>query len=232
MVTSSFPAGQQPATGAVVDQRTYAPYHQHFIVARLDLDVDGEPNTVYTVESRALPLTDANPHGLALVTDETPLRTESQGRQDYAWDSQRCWKIASARSVNGLGGAPAYKLIPGGSFPALIDESSPAFRRAEVIGHTLWVTPYAPGERWPCGEFPNLSAADYGLPAWTARDRPIEDTDIVLWHVFGLHHITRPEDWPVMPTDRTSFWLKPWGFFDRNAALDVPPSRYEHGHEQ
>ena len=80
-----------------------------------------------------------------------------------------------------------------------------------------------PSERWPCGEFPNLSAADYGLPAWTARDRPIEDTDVVLWHVFGLHHITRPEDWPVMPSDRTSFWLKPWGFFDRNPALDVPP---------
>jgi primary-amine oxidase len=229
MVASPFPAGRPPATGAVVDQSTYAPYHQHFIVARLDLDVDGEPNTVYSVESRALPVTDANPHGLAMVIEETPLRTESDGRQDYRWDTQRSWKIASTRSINGIGGRPAYKLIPGGSFPALIDESSPAFQRAEVIGHTLWVTPYAPGERWPCGEFPNLSAADYGLPAWTARDRPIEDTDVVLWHVFGLHHLTRPEDWPVMPADRTSFWLKPWGFFDRNAALDVPPSPHEHG---
>jgi primary-amine oxidase len=230
MVTSSFPPGQPPATGTVVDQRTYAPYHQHFIVARLDLDIDGEPNTVYAVESRALPVTDANPHGLALVTEETPLRTEADGRQDYSWDTQRSWKVASTRSVNAAGGRPAYKLIPGGSFPAMIDESSPAFQRAEVIGHTLWVTPYAPGERWPCGEFPNLSAADYGLPAWTARDRPIEDTDVVLWHVFGLHHLTRPEDWPVMPADRTSFWLKPWGFFDRNAALDVPPTPHELGH--
>ena len=47
---------------------------------------------------------------------------------------------------------------------------------------------------------------------------------MVCWHVFGLHHLTRPEDWPVMPVDRTSFWLKPWGFFDRNPALDVPPA--------
>ena len=229
MVTSSFAPGQPPATGMVVDQRTYAPYHQHFIVARLDLDVDGEPNTVSSVESVVLPVTEANPHGLAMVTQETPLRTESDGRQDYSWETQRSWKIASTRSLNSTGGRPAYKLIPGGSFPALIDESSPAFQRAEVIGHALWVTPYAPAERWPCGEFPNLSTADYGLPAWTARDRPIEDTDIVLWHVFGLHHLTRPEDWPVMPADRTSFWLKPWGFFDRNAALDVPPSPHQHG---
>jgi primary-amine oxidase len=224
MVTSYFPAGEQPATGALVDQRTYAPYHQHFIVARLDLDVDGQPNTVYACESQALPVTDANPHGLALVTAETPLRTESDGRQDYDWGTQRAWKVAASRSVNGLGTRPAYKLVPGGSFPPMLDESSPAFQRAEVIRHTLWVTPYSPAERWPCGEFPNLSLVDRGLPAWTARDRPIEDTDVVLWHVFGLHHITRPEDWPVMPVDRTSFWLKPWGFFDRNPALDVPPS--------
>ena len=224
MVTSSFPPGQQPATGALVDERTYAPYHQHFIVARLDLDVDGAPNTVFAVESEALPVSSANPYGLALVTRETALLTESDGQQDYDWETQRGWKIASTATSNGLGGRPAYKLVPGGSFPPVIDESSPAFQRAEVIGHTLWVTPYEPAERWPCGEFPNLSSAGYGLPAWTARDRPIEDADVVLWHVFGLHHITRPEDWPVMPVDRTSFWLKPWGFFDRNPALDVPPS--------
>src|SRR5215469_15661438 len=223
MVTSSFPPGRQPPTGTVVDRRTYAPYHQHFIVARLDLDIDGEPNTVSAVESRAVPAGGANPFGLALVTQETPLETESDGRQDFDWHVQRGWLVASTQSVNSLGGRPAYKLVPGGSFPPMIDESSPAFQRAQVIGHTLWVTPYEPGERWPSGEFPNLSAADNGLSAWTARNRPIQDTDIVLWYVFGLHHLTRPEDWPVMPADRTSFWLKPWGFFDRNPALDVPP---------
>ncbi|MDT5237168.1 MAG: primary-amine oxidase, partial [Mycobacterium sp.] len=31
----------------------------------------------------------------------------------------------------------------------------------------------------------------------------------------------RPEDWPVMPVDVVSFWLKPFGFFDRNPSLDV-----------
>ena len=228
MVTSFFPPGRQPATGALVDHRTYAPYHQHFIVARLDLDVDGVQNTVFAAESRSVAAGPASPHGLALVTDETPLRTEAEGRQDVSWQIQRSWKVAASATRNGLGQAPAYKLLPGGSFPPMMDPSSPARRRAEVIGHALWVTPYHPEERWPCGEFPNLSAADSGLPAWTAADRPIEDADVVLWYVFGLHHITRPEDWPVMPVDRTSFWLKPWGFFDRNPALDVPPGPHQH----
>jgi primary-amine oxidase len=224
MVTSFFPPGRQPATGALVDQRTYAPYHQHFIVARLDLDVDGRENTVFAAQGRYLAAGPGDPYGLALVIDETPLRTEAEGRQDISWQTQRSWKIAAPGRRNSLGLAPAYKLVPGGSFPPMIDPSSPVRRRAEVIGHTLWVTPYRPDERWPCGEFPNQSAADTGLPVWTAADRPIADSDVVLWYVFGLHHITRPEDWPVMPVDRTSFWLKPWGFFDRNPALDVPPS--------
>ena len=47
MVTTPFTEGaEQPPTGTLVDARTYAPYHQHFLVARLDLDVDGEQNTV------------------------------------------------------------------------------------------------------------------------------------------------------------------------------------------
>jgi primary-amine oxidase len=229
MVTSYFPDGQQPPTGTLVDERTYAPFHQHFIVARLDLDVDGAANTVYATESAALPVGSGNPDGLGLVVRETPLRTESEGRQDYDWQRQRAWKVVNDNVRNGLGGPVGYKLVPAGSFPALLDPSSAVFRRAEVIGHSLWVTPYRQDERWPCGEFPTLAERDTGLPRWTAQDRPIENTDVVLWYVFGIHHITRPEDWPVMPADSVSFWLKPFGFFDRNPALDVPPAG-PHGH--
>jgi len=224
MVTTQFPAGRQPPYGTLVDERTYAPFHQHFIVARLDLDVDGTANTVYASESEALPVSADNPHGLALVVRNTALRSEDDGRQDYDWHSQRSWKIVNDNVANGLGSQVGYKLLPTGSFPPLLDPSSPAFRRAQAIGHTLWVTPYHSDERWPCGEFPTLSDEDTGLPVWTARNRSIENTDVVLWYVFGIHHITRPEDWPVMPVDRVSFWLKPFGFFDRNPALDVPPS--------
>jgi primary-amine oxidase len=222
VVTSHVPRdGSEPRTGTVVDQGTYAPFHQHFIVARLDLDVDGPDNTVHAVESR---VTGDDPWGLGLEIVDTPLRTEAEGKQDYDWATQRGWKVVNPSARNGLGTPVGYKLVPSGAFPPLLGPSTPAFKRAEVIGHTLWVTPYRADERWPCGDFPNLSLNDEGLPAWTAANRSIDDTDVVLWYVFGIHHITRPEDWPVMPTDAVSFWLKPFGFFDRNPALDVPPS--------
>ena len=224
MVTTSFNEGEHPPYGTLVDNRTYAPHHQHFLVARLDLDVDGEENTVYMSESVVLPTSSENPYGVAMMQRNMPLRTEEEGKQDYEWRTQRYWKVVNDGTKNGLGTPVGYKLVPGACLPAMFDPSSPVLQRAGVLGHTLWVTPYRENERWPSGAFPTQATIDTGLPDWTKQNRSIENTDVVLWYVFGIHHVTRPEDWPVMPVDTISFWLKPFGFFERNPALDVPPS--------
>jgi primary-amine oxidase len=224
MVTSHFPRGRQPPYGTLVDERTYAPFHQHFLIARLDLDIDGAANTVYATQSEALPMGPDNPHGVALVQRSTPLRSEQDGKQDYDWSTQRAWKVVNDQVRNGLGTPVGYKLVPGDCFPAMLAPDSPVLRRAQALAHTLWVTPFDENERWPCGDFVVQSHGDRGLPVWTAKNRSIQDSDIVLWYVFGIHHITRPEEWPIMPVDTVSFWLKPVGFFDRNPALDVPPA--------
>jgi primary-amine oxidase len=92
---------------------------------------------------------------------------------------------------------------------------------AVFAAHHLGVTPSAPREMHAGGDYPAFG--DSGLAAWAAADRPVEDTDLVLWHVVGSTHLVRPEDWPVMPVERVGFALKPLGFFDRNPALDLPP---------
>jgi Cu2+-containing amine oxidase len=69
--------------------------------------------------------------------------------------------------------------------------------------------------------YPTQSGPDTGITRWIEVDAPLVGTDVVLWYVFGIHHITRPEDWPVMPVDTISFWIKPFGFFDRNPTLDL-----------
>jgi primary-amine oxidase len=232
MVTTPLVPGQPNPNGTLVDERTYAPFHQHFLVARLDLDVDGPDNTVFMTESFAEPIGPDNPHGLSVVVRNVPLRTEQEGMQDVDFGTQRAWKVMNTNVVNGLGTHPSYKLVPTGALPPMFDPDSPVMKRANVIGHTLWVTPNDPGERWPAGEFVNQSVADTGLGEWTKANRSIDNTDVVLWYVFGLHHITRPEDWPVMPVDVVSFWLKPFGFFDRNPALDVPATESDACHAE
>lgn len=224
MVVSNFDEGATHPHGTLVDHRTYAPYHQHFLVARLDLDVDGTENTVYASETEIEPVGPNNPYGLSLRQRNTPLRTESEGKQDFCWETQRAWKVVNDNTRNGIGTPPAYKLVPGAAIPSMFDPSSPVLARCRAIEHTLWVTPNSPEERWPAGEFVTQSKEDHGLPAWTEGNRSIENTDVVLWYVFGIHHITRPEDWPIMPVDTVNFWLKPVGFFDRNPSLDVAPN--------
>jgi primary-amine oxidase len=225
MVTTPYAEGSEPPrTGTVVDNRTYAPFHQHFIVARLDLDVDGDDNTVMEVDSIAPPVAADNPYGLALVTEATPVRSESEAARDYNWDTQRSWKVVNPNRTNRQGTNTAYKLVPTGSFPPMLDPTTVQYLRSPVIGHTLWVTRHHEDERWPAGKHPTQSEDDAGMTRWVTDDEPLENTDVVLWYVFGIHHITRIEDWPIMPADTVSFWLKPFGFFDQNPSIDVAPS--------
>lgn len=92
MVVSHFPEGGSHPHGTLVDDRTYAPFHQHFIVARMDLDVDGENNTVYRSETQRVPTGPDNPYGLSLRQVNTPLRTEEEGKQDPHYPTQRSWR--------------------------------------------------------------------------------------------------------------------------------------------
>ncbi len=86
------------------------------------------------------------------------------------------------------------------------------------------MTRYDPRQRYPAGEFVNQHPGGAGIPQWTAADRPLDGEELVLWHTFGVTHVPRPEDWPVMPVDTCGFILRPHGFFDRNPTLDVPRS--------
>ena len=221
IVVTSHVVDGEPLHGTVVDQGTYAPFHQHFIVARLDLDVDGPDNTVYAVSSEA---SSDDPYGLGLVVRERPLRTGVGGEAGLRLvgtagleGGQR--GRAERAGLPGRIQARAVRGVPAAARPLLTGVLAGRGDRAHAMGHAV-----PSGRAVAVRRLPNLSLRDAGLPAWTAADRPIENTDVVLWYVFGIHHITRPEDWPVMPTDAVSFWLKPFGFSSRNPALDVPPS--------
>ncbi len=209
-----------------------APYHQHLFNVRLDVEVDGPDNAVYEVDAVRTPAPGSaeNPWGNAFGTTATLLDTELAARRDVDPARSRTWRIANRSRRNGVGGPTAYKLLPGSTPTLLADPTSSVGRRAAFASHNLWVTPFDPEERRAAGDYPNQHGGGAGLPNWTAADRPVVDTDIVLWHSFGVTHIPRPEDWPVMPVEYTGFTLIPVGFFDRNPALDVPPSP-DHCHD-
>jgi len=208
----------------VVAPGVAAPHHQHLFSARLDLDVDGPVNAVHEVEAEPVPPGPDNPWANAFRQKSTRLRTELVAQRDVHAPTSRAWTVVNPGRTNGLGQPVGYQLVPTMSTPTLLaSPTSSVAARAGFARHNLWVTPYRRDERRAAGDYPNQHTGGDGLPRWTAGDRSIEDTDVVLWYTFGVTHFVRPEDWPVMPVEYTGFLLRPVGFFDRNPALDLPP---------
>ncbi|MEQ3551940.1 primary-amine oxidase [Pseudonocardia nematodicida] len=199
-----------------------APFHQHLFSARLDMTVDGLTNAVEEVEAARVPMGGANPYGNAFARSAVRLRSESDGQRDASPGTGRVWHVVNTERTNALGQPVGYVLHPQGQPTLLADPASSIAARAGFATRALWVTRYDPAQRYSAGDFVNQHPGGAGLPSYVTADRDVDGQDIVLWHTFGLTHFPRPEDWPVMPVDRTGFTLKPAGFFDRNPALDVP----------
>jgi primary-amine oxidase len=222
--TGAVAPGEQPRHGVLVAPQLNAVVHQHFFNVRLDMEVDGPRNAVEEVWTEALPPGPENPYGNAFEAHRRRFETESEGRRRLDPASARWWEIVNPSVRHRLGAPVAYRLVPGENAIPFAQPDAPVRRRAGFIDEHLWVTAYDPAERFAAGDYPNQHPGGDGLPAYTSRDRPIADSDIVVWYTFGHHHVPRPEDWPVMPVATIGFSLKPVGFFERNPSLDVPPS--------
>ena len=221
--TMAVAPGEQPAFASMIAPQLAAPFHQHLFNVRLDAEIDGPANAVYEVDSMAMPPGPDNPWSNAFAPVSTLLETEAHASRVVNPSASRYWKIVNRGTKNRLGVPVGYKLMPGPTPTLLAHPESSVARRAGFATRNLWVTPYHPEERRAAGDYPNQHAGGDGLPKWTVEDRSIVDRDIVVWHTFGITHVPRPEDWPVMPVEYTGFHLMPVGFFDRNPALDVPP---------
>ena len=216
--------GKTTPYGRMVAPNVNAMIHEHYFNVRLDMNVDGDKNSVVEVEADLVPSGPDNPHGNAHGTRETLLETESDAARDIKPELGRHWKVVNRTEHNRMGGHTGYRLVPGANVKPMHQPGSPFMKRAGFIEHDLWVTPYDANQRFPSGNYVNLSAGGDGLPAWTQANRSVKDEDVVLWYTTGLMHVPRPEDFPVMPVEYIGFKLQPVGFFDRNPALDVPPS--------
>ncbi len=226
MQTMAVAPDEQPGYGELVAPQLAAPNHQHLFNFRLDFDIDGKTNSVYEVDVEAVPAGADNSFANAFVTRPTLLARESEAQRLVDPARSRTWKIVNPSRHNRVGQPVGYKLIPGSTPTLLASPDSSIGRRATFATKNLWVTPYSRDEMRAAGEYPNQHAGGGGLPEWTAVDRALDDTDVVVWYTFGVTHIPRPEDWPVMPVEYTGFTLVPFGFFDRNPSLDVAPQEH------
>jgi primary-amine oxidase len=222
----------------LVADQLKAPIHQHWVNFRIDMDIDGQENAIYEVQNRGVPsgpndefapMEEAterspNPNGKLFYASRRRLDSELDARRMIDPLNGRYWSLVNESETNALDRPVGYKLLPtGDNVEAVFEDNSDAMKRAGFIDNHLWVTPHRDDERWPAGEYPNQNPDTEGLPDWTEADRDIVDEDLVVWYSMGINHITRPEDWPVLPVQVHDFKLEPVNFFDESPAINVPP---------
>jgi primary-amine oxidase len=127
-----------------------------------------------------------------------------------------------------MGRHPSYQIEVHGDATSLLSAEDWPQRRAGFSAETLWVTRQHSGELFAGGRYPNQSPGQDGLTAYV-NGESVGSSDIVAWCTVGFHHVTRPEDWPVLATVWHGIRLRPFGFFGNNPALggvrDSPGSR-------
>jgi len=211
-------AGADTAHGALVAPNLVATYHDHFLSFRFDLDVDGARNSFVRERLIETETPEGNPR--RSIWTRQPIA----GGKEAALESGHApeiWRVSNPDVTTELGYNPSYEIVADHSAVSLLKADDWPQRRAAFSAHALWVTAFDADQRYAAGFYPNQSRGGEGLPEYVNGETTVS-TDVVLWYTMGFHHVTRPEDWPVLPTLTHSVTLRPHGFFTENPAMDVP----------
>ncbi|ORX90599.1 hypothetical protein K493DRAFT_230233 [Basidiobolus meristosporus CBS 931.73] len=214
--------------GETVAPQINGQHHQHFFTARIDPMVDGPLNSVSKVEINTYPYPTGhpqNPWGNAFTADETILKTTHEAQQDPNYSTGKYWKIVNQGRQHPYTKHPVgWKITSKSLLPMFAQPDSVVGQRAPYAFKSLWVTPFKEDQLYPAGFYVNQSSGENTLATWATEEKNIEQEDIVLWYNFGLTHVVRVEDFPIMPVEYCGFTLKPCNFFKENPSVDVPPS--------
>lgn len=210
--------------GKLVDANIVAPTHQHIFSYRLDLDVDGESNSVGEILPKAITVKNPEFARSEMITVEKTYKVEQEAIQKF--DPDKIVLVTNSSKENKLGYATGYQVMPyaGGTHPfmeePLFTKTDYVLKRAEFINNHIWVTPYKKDELYSEGKYTTHNK-DTGLGLWTQQNRSIENKDTVVWLTTGTTHVMRAEEFPIMPTEWVTAMIKPFNFFNETPTLDL-----------
>lgn len=208
--------------GTLVAPNLIGVNHQHWVNLRLDFDIDGTTNAVKECNTRPLPYNaTTNARGRAYAVTHHVFDREKNAARDVSPLTKRNWVVYNPNIKSALGHTPGYEIEPQGNTAPSI----PSRRAKEPVGftsHHFWATQYHSQELYAAGAFPNQAPEGYtdSLPHY-AGNESVYQKDVVLWYNLGYTHITKPEDYPIMPNGHIAVDFRPKAFFSRSPVLDL-----------
>lgn len=220
--------------GTRVHQYTFANLHDHLSGWKIDLDVLGTKNSV----SR---------HQVKVGTWEEALKKVNLTAKPPPWhaspvvkyvDSEALTKefgyvclhpattvhtIVNEANTNRWGQPRGYAVINGLTSTQLLPDSHPFTKAAAWTKYHLAVTKRK--EEEPNG---HAGLYDMNIPAKpiTSLDdfldgESIVGEDLVAWVMMGVQHVPRSEDVPLISNFGTTFFIKPWNYFEELKSMDI-----------
>jgi primary-amine oxidase len=212
-------AADDTAFGNLIAPYTVAPHHDHYFNFRLDLDVDGTANTmvrdVFSTEQVS------NAAGRKSIWKSKSQRFVKEGPvvADHMAVGGQSLRVVNPNTHNGLKQRPSLWLNAHHDAQSILDPADPPQARAQFSAHQFWITKHKADELWAAGLYPNLNPRDDGLPQFVADNEDAAAQDLVVWYTMGFRHVTRPEDFPILPTFWHEMTIRPAFFFDMDPSM-------------
>ncbi|KAI9315747.1 copper amine oxidase [Dichotomocladium elegans] len=215
--------------GVMVAPQINAQHHEHFFTMRIDPMIDGPNNSVAQVDTYRSRFPTGHPRnqfGNGFYAKTTILKDTIEAQCQASYETSRFWKVINPSRIHPYTKAPVgWKIMNPHAIPFYPAEDSICGDRAPFAKKALWVTPYNEDQMFAGGFYCNQSDGSDNVEVWANKERRnVENTDIVLWLTFGINHLPRVEDFPIMPVEMCGFMMKPANFFIANPAMDVPPT--------
>uniref|UniRef100_A0AAU0ARA3 Amine oxidase n=1 Tax=Symphytum officinale TaxID=278672 RepID=A0AAU0ARA3_SYMOF len=210
---------KEEAYGKLLAENSVGANHDHFLSFYLDLDIDGESNSLVKTKLETKRV-DGNwsERKSYWTTVSESAKTESEARLRVGSGETQLVFVNPNKKTK-IGNNIGYRLVPGANVGQLLSDDDYPQIRGDFSKYNVWVTPFNKSERWAGGLYVDQSHGEDTLATWTNRDREIENKDIVLWYTLGFHHVPCQEDFPVMSTLNGGFELRPYNFFEQNPVL-------------
>jgi primary-amine oxidase len=215
-----YDAPLDQAYGSLVSAQMLGVTHQHWVNLRLDFDIDGQANAVEEYNVVPAPADAAsNRAGRALTVKRTVFGTSREAVRLLNESTNRSWVVYNPARRSQIGQFAGYEIDALANSFSSIPESRYGEPTSFVQRH-LWVTQYDERQLYAAGWYPNQQPADYADDLFHYADgKSVYDRDVVVWYSLGFTHVTRPEDFPIMPRETIGVSFKPWGFFSKNPAM-------------
>ncbi|KAH2534292.1 hypothetical protein KXW97_007935 [Aspergillus fumigatus] len=175
--------------------------YQHIFSLRIDPEIDGK----------------ANPYGNGFFCRQRAVEGASLASLGRSWD------IVNPTKVNPVCKKPVGYKILNSQYPGLLaQEGSIVRQRAAFATKPLWVVPFKDFRLYPAGNYVCQSTGEAHQSGNETLEGWVSDAkhaDIVCYVQFGLTHIPRTEDFPIMPAEPVSVTLRAANFFQSSPAL-------------